>query len=177
MSIQPNPPPRTEPESDSFLSIMGAIFLGVAAVFGFAYCGQAKGCVGIGCVPTQTEATVANVVAVAANETLPVLVTAWSQEAMACVNDAGTREQADTCIAGVDRAWLPVWSSYDAFRGAHDLYRTEVAAGKVPSLTDLRPTYCALRTAVASKYSLPDFVPSCAVIVDAGADAAKDAKP
>ena len=174
MSHQPKDPPRGEyaDGQDTWIATIGAIVIGVACVLGLVKLGTCLG----GCVPNHGEVMAANVVAVAANETLPVLVEAWSQEALGCIDATTTRLAADTCIASVDRAWLPVWSSYDAFKSAHDLYRTEIAAGKLPHLADLQPTYCALRKTVAAKYKLPDFVPSCATPVDAGTDAAKDAQ-
>ena len=154
MSIQPNPSPRTEDDRpDTWGSILGAIIIGVACLFGLVKMGQCLG----GCVPTTAERTAASVVGIAANQGRPILVAGWAQAALACVNANATRPEADVCIAGIDAKYEPIWYGYDLLKAAHDLYRTKIAAGQTPAVTDLQPAYCAFRGLAAKVYSFPDF--------------------
>jgi len=173
MSLQPKDPRRTEDDGrpDSWGSILGAIVIGVACLFGLVKMGTCLG----GCVPGQLARTTSDAVAISVNQVLPVLVSEWVVEAQSCIDSTTTREAADSCIAGVDRKWLPVWGDYDALKASHDLFRVKVQAGEAPDLLELRAPYCAARKALVPVYQLPDFVQPCAEMSDAGTDAAKDA--
>lgn len=144
------------------LLFAGFFILLVAALV--SMCGQ-------GCLPVDARNT-SNAVAIAANESLPIIVTGWTQQAERCVAEAADREAADRCIAEVDRVWMPMFMAHDVLKAAHDVYREKVAAGEDPSVHDLQPAYCSLRKAIAQLYPLPDFaLEPCATPRDAGADA------
>ena len=130
----------------------------VAAAVAFAACG---------CSSTPTPKTIANGVAIAEQNALPVLVDLYKSKAKQCVRDNDNRGLADDCRKRLDAQWDPIWAGDDLLIDAYEAYR----AGKL-DVAGIRAPYCDLRKLVSEWFPMPDFpAPSCAAVVEPTADA------
>jgi len=66
---------------------------------------------GNGCAPSalQTQARAANALALGANETLPLLESAYRAEGMRAIDAAHTEQEATLALVRIRQRWQPVW--------------------------------------------------------------------
>lgn len=81
----------------------------------------------LSCSPSalQVQAHIANGVAIAANDALTPIVTAYRLEGDSAIASAQTRDAAETALAAVRTRWQPVWGSETdgtPCRGAGDAF-------------------------------------------------------
>ena len=111
----------------------------------------------------QTQAQHAAVVAVSANEVLPLLearyVLAMKMEVDDVATRGGTREEAQAEVDRVKREWLPVWAAWDAFAEAHAVWRVALQADDeadaVKAAIHARAAFCALQRLVPDIPDMP----------------------
>lgn len=140
----------------------------------------------LGCSPSaiQTQVTLANAVAIAANAALPRVVEVYRQAGIAIIATSDSRATAETRLVQLMEEWAPVWGNCGprvegtppvttCTGGAWHLLETAHAAwtralerrveGQEIDLTeavslanDLRTAYCELRATLPGEFHLPD---------------------
>lgn len=98
----------------------------------------------------QVQAQAANVVAAAANASLPVLVEAYRLEGMEAIDavkaQGGTAEQARRAVDEVKARWAPIWLAWGKLKEAENQWATALEAGNesAGAVVALRAAYCEL---------------------------------
>lgn len=118
-----------------------------------------------GCSPKgqQVQSQVAAVVAVSANEVLPLLearyVLDMKMEVDVVATAGGTREEAEAEVQRIKREWRPTWDAWDAFAEAHATWRMalqlENEGAAVKAAIHARAAYCALKRLVSDLPPMP----------------------
>lgn len=126
--------------------------MGIASLF-------APGC---SAASQQTQSQVAAVVAVSANEVLPVLEGRYlldmKMEVDDVVTQGGTAEEAQAEVDRVKREWRPAWDAWDVFAEAHATWRAILLGGPgdaVKAAIHAREAYCRLVELVPDLPAMP----------------------
>lgn len=128
----------------------------------------------------QTQARVANTIALAANGLLPALVSVYRDEGIRRIRTASDRASAEQSLADLRERWRPLWGrcdgplpgceggAWEALRQAHDQWATllerqingeQMTLPQVQEVTRrLERNFCAVRAAVPaeSRSTIPD---------------------
>ena len=135
----------------------------IMALFWFVLC--VASVTQVGCSPKglQTQSQVAAVVAVSANEVLPVLegryLLEMKMEVDEVVSRDGTADEAQAEVDRVKREWRPIWAAWDAFAEGHAVWRQALQLGDetaaVKAAIHARAAYCHLRDLVPDLPPMP----------------------
>lgn len=126
----------------------------------------------------QTQARVANTIAIAANGLLPALINVYRDEGLRRIRTAPDRAAAEASLAELREQWRPLWGNcngvpqceggaWEALRSAHDQWATmlerqingeSMTLPQVQEITQrLQRNFCSVRAAVpeASRGQIP----------------------
>lgn len=100
----------------------------------------------------------ANQIASAANDAGVALAARMGAALMACVEAADTRSVSQSCRAGVEATWAPVWKAWDGVRAAHDTWAAILLqrSGDLPAASArFADAWCGLRAVAPATVTLP----------------------
>ena len=94
----------------------------------------------------EIQVQAANSVAIAANASLPVLVSEYKQQGVTEINLSKTEEEATKRVLVIEQKWHPVWMAWEALRLAHDTWSTILESGgdTLSAFLAIKSAYCSL---------------------------------
>ena len=106
----------------------------------------------------KQQALVANAMAIASNEAIPLLADAELAEGLAAIADAPDADAGRAALEAIEEKWRPVWLAVEAFAQAHGTWVDTIESGGELSIVVLLDTYCGL-VSIAKPYAeLPALV-------------------
>jgi hypothetical protein len=112
-----------------------------------------------GCGPKaiDTQAKIANDVAIAANAIAPVLLASEQAEGDKAIDAATDKATAKAALAKVEAKWAPVWVSYRAVAVAQDAWATalEKKGDTTVAVQQLQAAFCKLKTLLPPEVKIP----------------------
>ena len=94
----------------------------------------------------QVQVQTANSIAMAANASLPILVSEYRQQGVTEINLSKTEEEATRRVLVVEQKWQPVWKAWETLRLAHDVWAEvlEARGDALAALLAFKNAYCGL---------------------------------
>lgn len=160
-AVQPRKPKGDSgddaPPTPNNTGVAKGIALNIVA--GILFCLALSGCSAAG---HQAQTQTAAVVAVSANEVLPLLEAEYTLDMKMEVDEVatagGTREEAEAEVERIKREWAPTWDAWDAFAEAHGTWRAILLGGPgdaVKAAIHAREAYCHLQKLAPDLPSMP----------------------